>query len=67
MFRRLTVRVFIPAITAAAIVAPGASAMPTQDVDSHASDSRSPLLVEAAAHAATMRAIGAKLIARSCS
>ena len=61
MFRRLTVRVFIPAITAAAIVAP------TQDVDSHASDSRSPLLVEAAAHAATMRAIGAKLIARSCS
>lgn len=70
MFRRLTLRVFVPAMTAAAIVAPAASAMPTRDTAPHAtrmhSAVRSPALVDAAAHAATVRAIGAMLTSRAC-
>ena len=62
--RRHILRVFVPAMTAAALVAPGASAMPTQEVGSSAANS--PALVDAAAHAATVRAIGAKLVARAC-
>jgi hypothetical protein len=66
MFRRLTLRVVVTAMTTAALVVPAASAMPTRDVDSHAGQTRNPRLVEAVAHAATMRAIGARLTARVC-
>jgi hypothetical protein len=66
MTRRLTLRVLVPAITAVAVLAPGASAMPTRDVDSHATQKRNPRLVDAAAHATTMRAIGARRGGRAC-
>jgi hypothetical protein len=70
MFRRLTFRVLAAAMTAAAIAAPGASAMPTQETATHAVSMqtavRSAARVDAAAHAATMRRIGAKLVARTC-
>jgi hypothetical protein len=70
MFRRLTVRVVVPAVTAAAIVAPGASAMPMEDTPTRAAKmdrvERSQARVDAAAHAATMRAIGARLTASEC-
>jgi hypothetical protein len=69
MFRRLTLRVFVPALTGAAIVAPGAAAMPARDTATHATRMhnamRSPAFVDAAAHAVTVRAIGAKLVARA--
>jgi hypothetical protein len=71
--RHLILRVVVSAITAAAVVAPGASAMPTRDADSatgtHAkmhNNARPAALVDAAAHAATMRAIGAARTARTC-
>ena len=63
--RHHILRVVVPAMTAAAVVAPGASAMPFRDADSAAAHSVRPAaLVDAAAHAATMRAIGARLVAR---
>lgn len=72
--RHLILRVVVSAITAAAVVAPGASAMPRRDVDSAAGthakqmhhNARPAALVDAAAHAATMRAIGAARTARTC-
>jgi hypothetical protein len=72
--RHLILRVVVPAITAAAVAAPGASAMPQRDADSAAGthakkmhhDARPPALVDALAHADTMRRIGARLTARSC-
>jgi hypothetical protein len=72
--RHLILRVVVPAMTAAALVSPGASAMPMRDVDSAAGTHakkmhhsvRPAALVDAAAHAATMRAIGARLAPRSC-
>jgi hypothetical protein len=69
--RHLILRVVVPAITVAAVVAPGASAMPRRDVDAagaHAMkmhhDVRPPALVDAIAHADTMRRIGARLAAQ---
>ena len=72
--RPLILRVLVSATTAAAVLAPGASAMPTRDGEAPAAhhstrmhhSQRSPALVAAAAHAATMRAIGARLAVRTC-
>lgn len=66
MFRRLTLRVLVPVLTVAAVLAPGASAMPIRDTDSQAADARNPSLVDAAAHATTIRAIGARIAGRAC-
>ncbi len=69
--RHRILRVVVSAIAAAAVVAPGASAMPRHDVDSAAGTHAKKMhhnerLVDAAAHAATMRAIGAARTARTC-
>jgi len=68
MIRRFILQILVPAMTAAAVVAPGASAMPMRDVNSAvgAHDASPAALVDAAAHAATMRRIGARLTARPC-
>jgi hypothetical protein len=66
MFRRLTLRVVVPAMIAAAVGALGASAMPARDVDQRAAV-RTPALIDAAAHAETVRAIGARIAGRACS
>jgi hypothetical protein len=66
--RHLILRVVVSAITAAAVVAPGASAMPVDSAaGTHAKQTHhNARLVEAAAHAETMRAIGAARTARTC-
>lgn len=73
--RHLILRAFVTVVTAAAVGAPAASAMPTRDAGSsaaghatnvHHSVVRNPALVDAAAHAATIRAIGAKRVAQAC-
>ena len=66
--RHLILGVVVPAMTAAAVVAPGASAMPIRDGGPAARmhhSVRSAALIDAAAHAATMRAIGAARVARA--
>jgi hypothetical protein len=67
--RHLILGVVVPAMTAAAVVAPGASARPIRDGGPPAArmhhSVRSAALVDAAAHAATMRAIGAARVARA--
>ena len=57
--RHLILRVFATVTTAAAVAAPGAAAMPTRDAGPRAT--ANPNLVDAAAHAATMRGIGERL------
>jgi hypothetical protein len=69
--RHLIFRALVTAVTAAAVGASAASAMPRHDAGSsaaktHHSVARNPALIDAAAHAATMRAIGAKRAARAC-
>jgi hypothetical protein len=69
--RHLMLGVVVPAITVAAVVAPGASAMPRRDAPgAHAMKmrhaSRPPALVDAIAHADTMRRIGVRLAPRRC-
>ena len=74
MIRRFLLGVLVPAITAAAVVAPGASAIPVHDVHSAAGTPAKKVhhrvrpdgLVDAAAHADTMRRLGARIAARSC-
>jgi hypothetical protein len=62
----LILRAVVLVVTAAALGASGASAMPIKDVDrSAASRVLSPDRVDAAAHAATIRGIGAALLARA--
>jgi hypothetical protein len=68
--RHLILRVVVPAVTVAAVVAPGASAMPTRDVCSTRVATKHHHVhpaarVEAAAHADTMRRIGARNARRS--
>lgn len=69
LHRQAIVRAVVPALAAAALVASGASAMPLRDASVPASSTQesvhSPDLVDAAAHAATIRGIGAALIARA--
>ena len=68
--RRLVV--FVSALTASAAVASGASAMPRRDAapphvkTTHHQIVLNPARIDAAAHAATMRALGAR-IAGACS
>ena len=64
--RHLIVRVVVPALTTVAVIAPAASAMPMRDATQATQMHRSERLVDAAAHAATMRAIGARRAARRC-
>ena len=74
MRRHLIRRVSVFAVVAAAVVTSEASAMPMRDVGSppakHAAGTRHsaliPARIEAAEHAATMRAIGAARTARAC-
>jgi hypothetical protein len=69
MFRRHLI--VVAAIAAAVVVAPGASAMPMRDAATQAtrmhSAVRPPAFVDAAAHAAGIRAIGARLAAARAS
>jgi hypothetical protein len=74
MIRRLLLGVVVPAITAAAVAAPGASAMSVHDVHSAAGTHAKKVyhrvrpegLVDAAAHADTMRRLGARIATGSC-
>jgi hypothetical protein len=69
LHRHAIVRAVVPALAAAALVTSGASAMPRRDGSPPAPSTQqsvlSPDLVDAAAHAATIRGIGAALIARA--
>ena len=69
LHRQSIVRAVVPALAAATVVASGASAMPLRDGSPPAPSTQesvlSPDLVDAAAHAVTIRGIGAALIARS--
>jgi hypothetical protein len=59
-------RAVVVVVTAAALGAPGAAAMPIRDVDRSAGSSLLlPARVDATAHAATIRGIGAALLARA--
>jgi hypothetical protein len=61
-----TLRALVLIVTAVALSASGASAMPIQDASGPAASSvLSPDRVDAAAHAATIRGIGAALLARA--
>jgi hypothetical protein len=74
MIRRFLLGVLVPAIAAAAVVAPAASAMPMRDGYSaagmHANKVhhrvRPAALVDAAAHADTMRRLGARIAPGEC-
>jgi hypothetical protein len=57
-------RALVPALAAAALAASTASAMVTRDTVAH--HQLVPARVDAAAHAETMRAIGAAQMARNC-
>jgi hypothetical protein len=71
--RHLILRTIVPAMTTAAIVAPGASAMPAQNTGCPAAKYPTrmhhsvplPARVDAAAHEATIRGIGAALAERA--
>jgi hypothetical protein len=69
--RQLILRAFIPTIAAAALAASTASAMPARDAGCRAAGHKTtthetillPDRVDAAAHGATIRGIGARLLA----
>jgi hypothetical protein len=68
--RHHILRISATVIAAAAVAASSASAMPRHDTGSghtatHRSAPVNPARIDAAAHAATMRAIGAKRVAQS--
>ena len=69
LHRQSIVRAVVPALAAATVVASGASAMPLRDACRPAASTQqsvlSPDLVDAAAHAVTIRGIGAARIARA--
>jgi hypothetical protein len=68
---RLIVRSSVTALTAAALAASTAAAMPARDAGRHSGETRThhnvlpASRVDAAAHAATIRGIGARLLADS--
>jgi hypothetical protein len=73
--RHLILRVSATVMTVAAVGASGASAMPTRDAHPRAavhaktaqnSGTRNPRRVDAAAHADTVRRIGARVAAPAC-
>jgi hypothetical protein len=72
MIRHLTVRAFVPTIAAAALAASTASATPVRDTGCQAAGRETtthqtvllPARVDAIAHAATIRGIGARLLAQ---
>jgi hypothetical protein len=64
--RHLILRVTATVITVAAVGASGASAMPTRDAHSRAAAHANPRLVDAVAHADTIRRIGARHARRAC-
>jgi hypothetical protein len=72
VIRHLTLRAFVPTIAAAALAASTASAMPARDAGCQAAGHETtthqtlllPARVDAVAHAATIRGIGARLLAQ---